>query len=194
MGKELLDILYELLVSPSTALREIIQKRPLVLAMLTAIFTAIVLSLSFIYNPHQLVEVIFDLKRGSFNNALGVLLWVAVFLTAISIQGGIFHLIALLLRSKGSYLGLVCALCFACVPFIFFAPLTFIRALLGSGGPVFYASIYPFLFFWVFFLAVNAIRLNYNYSPIKAAAVYFVPGILLIVIPAFVITVILPLE
>jgi len=193
MFKEWLDIIYEILVSPSKALRKVIEERPFGRALLTAVFIAVVLSLSFLLNPHQFIEVIFDLKRGSFNNALAVLLWVLVFLTALFIEGGIFHLMALLFRGRGNYLRLVCALSFACVPFIFFAPLTFIRSLLGAGGPVLYASIYPFLFFWVFILAVNTIRLNYNFSPIKAAAIYFIPGILLIAIPAFVITVILPL-
>lgn len=193
MGKGLIDILYELLVSPSKALGEITRVRPLGQSILTATFIAIVLSFTFVLNPPQLVEVVFDLERGSFNYALAVLIWVLIFLAALIIEGGIFHFISLLLQGRGSYLGMICAMCFACVPFVFFAPLTFIRALLGSAGPVFYATLYPFLFFWTFLLAVNAIRLNYNFTLLKAAAIYFIPGFLLIVIPVFVITVILPL-
>ncbi|MFC1925969.1 Yip1 family protein [Chloroflexota bacterium] len=193
MGKGLLDILYELLTSPSKALLEVSKGKPLGRSILTAVFIAIVLAFSFLPNPPELIELIFDRERGSFNLALAVFLWVIIFLAALFIEGGIFHVIARLLRGQGSYPGMVCGLCFACFPFVLFAPLAFMRALLGTSGPVFYSIAYPIPFFWVFYLAVKTTRINYNFSSRRAIAVYFIPGILLIVFPLLVITVLIPL-
>lgn len=191
--KELLDILYKLLISPSKALAEVSERKPLGEAVLTAVFVAIVFAFSSLPNPHELIEIILDKEQGSFNPALAVVLWVVIFLIALFIEGGIFHLIAILIRSRGSYLGMVCGICFACFPFVFLAPLAFIRALLGASGTILYAICYPFIFLWVFFLAIIAIRHVYQLSPGRAIAIYFIPGILLIFIPIFLVTVIVPL-
>lgn len=193
MKKGLLDILYELLASPSKSLGEVITRKPLGWAILTNAFVAVVISLSFLPNPPEFIEIIFDWKKGSFNLYLAIFIWVILFLMAIFIEGGIFHLIAKLFRGSGDYLGLVCGLCFACIPFVFLAPITFIRALLGASGGTFYIATYPIVFFWVFILAVKAIRQNYDLSLGKAIATYFAPGILLIVVPIVIITVIIPL-
>lgn len=193
MKKGLLDILYELLTSPSKALREVTEKKPLKWAILANAFVAVVISLTFLPNPPELIEIIFDMEKGSFNIVPAIIIWVILFLAALFIEGVIFHLIARLLGGRGSYLGLLCGLCFACFPFVFFAPLTFMRALLGSSGGTFYIATYPILFFWVFILAILAIRQNYQLSLGRASAVYFIPGILLIVMPLIIITVLIPL-
>ena len=193
MEKGVLDILYELLASPSKALEEVSKRKPLGWAMITAVFIAVVLSLSFLPNPSELVEVIFDMEKGSFNLALAVFLWVIIFLVALFIEGGIFHLIAILLRGRGSYLGMVCGLCFACFPFVFFAPLTFLRALLGASGIILYPIGSLVLFLWILVLAIIAIHQNYHFSLGRAIATYFIPGILLIIVPILVVTVLIPL-
>lgn len=193
MEKGLLDILYELLRSPSKALGEVSERKPLGWAMLTAVFVAVVFALSSMPNPPELIEVLFDREKGSFNPVLALLIWVVLFLIALFIEGGIYHLIAVLSRSRGSYLGMVCGICFACFPFVFFAPLAFMRALLGASGTIFYPIASPFFLLWVFVLAVTAIRRNYHYSLRRAVVVYFAPGFLFIFVPLFVITVLIPL-
>jgi hypothetical protein len=144
-------------------------------------------------NPSELVEVIFDMDKGSFNLPLAVFLWVIIFLVALFIEGGIFHLIAILLRGHGSYLGMVCVLCFACFPFVFFAPMTFLRALLGASGTILYPIGSLALSLWILALAITAIHQNYHFSLGRAIAAYFIPGIILIIVPVFVITVLIPL-
>lgn len=187
MGKELLDILYKVLVSPSRAFEEMGNKRPLGWALLTAVFIAIVIALNFIPNPNQLLEVIFTLERGSLSLTLIVFIWVIIFLAALFIGGGIFHFIAGLFRGQGSYLGMVCGLCFACFPLVFFAPLTFLRALLGSVGNILYPFGSLIFFLWVLVLEISAIRQNYCFSTSRAIATYFIPVILLIIVPLLIV-------
>lgn len=193
MGKGLLDVLYKLLASPSKALDEVSREKPLGWTMLTAVFIAVVFSLSSLPNPPELIEVIFDMKKGSFNLALAVFLWVIIFLAALFIEGGIFHLMAVFLRGRGSYLGMVCGLCFTWFPFVFFAPLMFIRALLGASGDIVLTIGSPILFLWILALSVTAIHQNYHFSLGRAMATYFIPGILLIITPLIVTTVLIPL-
>jgi hypothetical protein len=193
MEKGVLDILYQVLTSPSKALGEVSKSKPLGWAVINAIFIAVVLSLTFIPNPSDLLEVIFDMKKGSINLALAVFFWVIIFLVALFIEGGIFHLIAVLLRGRGSYLGMVCGLCFACFPFVFFAPLTLLRALLGASGIILYPIGSLVFFLWILVLGIIAIRQNYHFSLGRAITTYFIPGILLIIVPLLVVTVLIAL-
>ncbi|HJX69487.1 MAG TPA: Yip1 family protein [Dehalococcoidia bacterium] len=193
MEKGILDILYQVLASPSKALREVSKRRPLGWAMLTAIFISVVFALTLLPNPPELVEVIFDLEKGSLDLVPVVFIWVVIFLVALFIGGGIFHLIATLFRGRGSYLGLVCGLCFACFPFVFFAPLTLLRALLGFSGNILYPIGSLLLFLWILALEITAIRQNYHFSTGRAIATYFIPAILLIIVPLLVVTVIIAL-
>lgn len=193
MEKGILDILYQVLASPSKALGEVSNRKPLGWAVITAVFIAVVLSLTFLPKPSELVEVIFDMEKGSINLALAVFFWVIIFLVALFIEGGIFHLIAALLRGRGSYLGMVCGLCFACFPFVFFAPLTLLRALLGASGIILYPIGSLVFFLWILVLGIIAIRQNYQFSLWRAITTYFIPGILLIIVPILVVTVLIAL-
>ncbi len=193
MERGLLDNLYQILASPSKALEQVSNRKSLGWAVITAVFIAVVVSLAYLPNPPELVEVIFDMEKGSVNLALVVFLWVIIFLVALFIEGGVLHLIAVLLRGRGSYLGMVCGLCFACFPFVFFAPMTLLRALLGASGIILYPIGSMALFLWVFVLSIIAIRQNYHFSLGRAITTYFVPNIMLIVIPLVVITVLIAL-
>lgn len=193
MEKGILDILYKVLTSPSKALEEVSKRKPLGWAMVIAVFISVVISFTFLPNLPQVIEVIFDMEKGSFNLALAVFLWVIISLTALFMEGGIFHLIAILLRGRGSYLGMVCGLCFACFPFVFFAPLTLLRALFGANGIILYHIGSLFLFLWILALGIIAIHQNYRFSLGRAITTYFIPGILLFVVPLLVVTVIIAL-
>lgn len=182
-----MDILYQILAFPSKVFGEMVDRRSLGWALLTAVFIAVVLALTFIPNPTQLLEVIFSLERGSLNFTLIVFIWVIIFLAALFIGGGIFHLIAVLFRGQGSYLGMVSGLCFACSPLVFFAPLTFLRALLGSIGNILYPFGSLIIFLWVLIFEISAIRQNYCFSTSRAIATYFIPVTLLIIVPLLIV-------
>lgn len=193
MGKGILDILYQVLASPSKVFGEVSERKPLAWAMLSAVFVSVVFALTLLPNPPELVEEIFGLEKGTLTLVPVVVLWVIIFLVALFIEGGIFHLIATLLRGRGSYLGMVCGLCFAHFPFVFFAPLTLLRALLGSTGNILYPFGSLLLFLWILVLEVTAIRQNYHFSIGRAIATYFIPAILLIIVPLLIVTVIIAL-
>ncbi|HJX69556.1 MAG TPA: Yip1 family protein [Dehalococcoidia bacterium] len=193
MEKGILDILYQVLASPSKAFGGVSERKPLAWAMLTAIFISVVFALTILPNPPELVEVIFDLEKGSLDLIPVVFIWVIIFLVALFIKGGIFHLIATLLRGRGSYLGIVCGLCFAHFPFVFFAPLTLLRALLGFSGNILYPIGSLIFFLWILVLEIIAIRQNYHFSIGMAIATYFIPAILLIIVPILIVTVIIAL-
>jgi hypothetical protein len=187
MEKGILDTLYQLLATPSKVLEEISKEKPLGLAMITAVFIAIMLSFTIVPNPSELVEVIFHMEKGSFNLAPAIFFCVIIFLAALFIEGGIFHFIAVLIGGRGNYLGIICGLCFACFPLVFFAPLMLLRALLGANGIILYHIGSLLLILWVLVLGIIAIRQNYRFSLKKAIATYFVPGIVLIIAPLFVV-------
>jgi hypothetical protein len=193
MGKGILDILYQVLASPSNVLGEISKRKPLGWAMITAVFIAMALSFTIIPNPPELVEVIFDMEKGTFSPALAIFFCIIIFLVALFIVGGIFHLVAILLGGQGNILGMVCGLCFACFPFVFFAPLILLRALLGASGIILYHIGSLLLLLWVLVLAIIAIRQNYCFSIGKAITTFFIPGILLIIIPLLVVIVLITL-
>jgi len=186
MAKDVLDILYQLLASPSMAFTKMNKGRPLGGALLMAVFIAVVMALTMLPNPSQLLEVIFSMERGSLNPTLVLFIWVILFLVIIFVEGGIFHLVALLLRGRGSYLGMICGLCFAHFPFVFFAPLTLLRALLGSTGNILYPFVSLIFFFWILILEIIAIRQNYYLSTGRAVAAFFIPVIFLAILPLFI--------
>ena len=183
----LLDILYQVLASPSKAFWVVRERRPLGWAILTAIFISVVFALILLPNPPQLAEVILGLERGRLNLAPLMLIWVIIFLVALLIQAGFFHVVATLFRGRGSYLGMLCGLCFACFPLVFFAPLALLRALLDSlSGHFLYYIVSPIFFLWILLLDITAIRQNYHFSLGRAVATYFIPAFVVVVVPLLV--------
>ena len=67
------------------------------------------------------------------------------------------------------------------------------RALLGASGTILYPIGSLALSLWILALAITAIYQNYHFSLGRAIATYFIPGILLIIVPLFIITVLIPL-
>jgi hypothetical protein len=193
MEQDILSIIYQILASPSKVLEEIGRRKPLVWAMIAAVFIVVVVSFTMLPNPPELLEVIFDMEKGSFNLALAIFLWVIMVLIVLFIQGGIFHFIAVLLGGKGNYLGMVCGLCFACFPFVFFTPLTLLRSIFGATGNILYPIGSLALFTWVFYLGIIVIHQNYRFSLGRAIFTYFTPIILLIFLPLLVVTVLIAL-
>lgn len=193
MENGILDILYQVLASPSTALEDIGKRKCLGWSIIAAVFASVVLSFILLPNPPELAEGILNMDKGSFNRALAIFLCVIIFLIALFTEGVIFHLIAVLLGGRGDYLGIVCGLCFACFPLVFFTPLMLLRASLGSGGIILYHIGSLFLFLWALALGIIAIRQNYHFSLARAITTYLIPNILLVVVPLLVITLIVAL-
>jgi len=182
---ESLDTLSGVLVSPHRAFEEIRDKTPIALALSTAISVAIVSGLVLVPNPPELAEVMFDLSKGTLSLWLMLPIWVVVFMAILSTQAAFVHLIAVILRGKGSYLGILCGLCFAYFPGLLAAPLTMLRAVLSSeGANAFYQVAFALLCLWIFFLGVVAIQRNYRMTPLKAAALGSLALFVLVVLPA----------
>jgi hypothetical protein len=178
------------MASPSAAFRLVRERRPLGWALLTAIFSAVVSALILLPNLPDLVDVIFSLEEGNLNIALAVFIWVILFLIALLIQAGFFHLVALLLRGRGSYRGMFCGVCFACFPLVFSAPLALLRALLDSGsGQLLYFVLSLIFFLWILVLFVIAIRQNYDFPIKKAVVTCFTPALVVIIIPLLVLVI-----
>ena len=151
---------------------------------------SLVVTLVLLPNPPRLSEVIFGLEKGSLNAAPWWFLWLSVFLVTLVIEAGFVHVVALLFRGKGSYLGMLCGLCFASFPLVLFAPLALLRALLAS--PTSYLLYYAgaaILYPWILILDTIAIRHNYQTSVKKATAICFVAVFVMFILPMFIVAV-----
>jgi len=187
---ELIDLLYQVLASPTVAFRLVSQKKPLWWAIGAALLPSAVVALVLLPHPPRLAEVVFGLEKGSLNAAPWWFLWLSVFLVTLVIEAGFVHVVALLFRGKGSYLGMLCGLCFASFPLVLFAPLALLRALLAS--PTSYLLYYvgsAILYPWILILDTIAIRHNYQTSVKKAAAICFVAIFVLFILPMFIVAV-----
>lgn len=152
--------------------------------MLTATFIAVISAFTLLPNPPDLVEIIFGLEKGKLSIIPAVFLWTLIFLAALFAQGLLFHIVARLLHGQGSYSGIVCGLCFALFPLVFFAPLALLRALMVSAvGNSLYSAVSLVLFLWIIYLTITSIRENYRFSLEKSVATCFIPVIVLIIIP-----------
>ena len=179
-----LDILYQVLASPSYAFQAVSEKRPLGWGIAIAVFSSVVFAFVLLPYPPRLVEAIFDLDRGTLDYPPLVLVWLSVFPLILLIQAGLLHLIALAIRGKGSYLTMFCELCFASFPLVFFAPLALLRAIIDSpSGQVIYYIGSSALFAWIIWLYVIAVRQNYRFRLGKALTACLVPFFLLILAP-----------
>jgi hypothetical protein len=182
---ESLDTLSGVLLSPFGTFERIRDRRPIALALSTATSVAIVSGLVLVPNPPQLAEVMLDLPNGTLSIWATLPVWVGVFLAILSAQAAFVHLMAVILRGKGSYLGILCGLCFAYLPGLLTAPLAMLRAVLSSeSANAFYQVAFPLLCLWVFMLGIAAVQRNYGMATVKAVFVCSVALVVLVVSPA----------
>jgi len=85
---------------------------------------------------------------------------------------------------------MLCGLCFASFPLVFFAPLALLRALLASPTTflLFYAGsaiLYP----WILILDTIAVRHNYQVSVKKAGAICFTTIFLMFILPMLIVAI-----
>jgi len=179
-----LDTLSGVFVSPFGTFKEIRDRRPIALALSTATSVAIVSGLVLVPNPPELAEVIFDLPKGTLSLWATLPVWVGIFLAILSVQAAFVHLMAVTLRAKGSYLDILCGLCFAYLPGLLAAPLAMLRAVFSSeGANTFYQVAFPLLCLWVFVLAIIAVQRTYGMTLIKAVALCTIGVVVLVVLP-----------
>jgi hypothetical protein len=127
----------------------------------------------------------FDLPNGTLGIWATLPIWVGIFLAILSAQAAFVHLMAVILRGKGSYLGILCGLCFAYLPGLLTAPLVMLRAVLSSeGANAFYQVAFPLLCLWVFMLGIAAVQRNYGMTPVKAVFVCSFTLVVLVILPA----------
>jgi hypothetical protein len=187
----LLDILYDVMVSPTTALSRVAERKPWPLAIATAVFIALIFAFVLLPYPPQLADIILGLERGTLPLVPVVFVWVLMFLIILSAQAALFHLLATLFRGKGTYRGMLCGLCFVWLPAFFVAPLALLRVLLdSSSGHILYIVGSFILTLWVLLLYIIAIRQNYRLSPLKAIITGFIPLFIMFVLPPLIVAII----
>jgi hypothetical protein len=181
---ESLDTLSGVRLSPFDTFEQIKNNRPVGLALLTAISVAIVAGLVLVPNPPELAEVIFDQPKGTLSLWAMLPVWVVLFMVVLCSQAAFVHFMAVILRSKGSYLGILCGICFAYLPGLLAAPLVMLRAVFSSDSAnAFYQVAFPLLCLWVFILGIAAVRRTYGMTPAKALFVCSLALVVLVVLP-----------
>lgn len=184
---ESLDTLAGVVVSPTASFQGIARRRPMVLALSAAVAVAIVSGLVLVPNPPELAEDLLDLPKGTISFWVALPVWVLFFMAVLSLQAAFVHLTAMILKAKGSYLGILCALCFAYLPGLLTAPLVMLRAVLASDHVnAAYQIIFPLLCLWVFFLGMTAVQKSYDMTAARAASVACLAFTILVILPAVV--------
>jgi hypothetical protein len=179
-----LDILSGVLLSPFDTFEQITSNRPVGLALLAAVSVAIVTGLVLVPNPPELAEVIFGQPEGTLSLWAMLPVWVALFMAILCSQAAFVHLVAVILKSKGSYLAILCGICFAYLPGLLSAPLVMLRAVFSSDSAnAFYQVAFPLLCLWVFILGIAAVQRAYGMSRVKATFVCSLALVALVVLP-----------
>jgi hypothetical protein len=180
-----LDVFSGVLISPSRAFEQIRDKRPLTLALFTAISVAIVSGLVLVPNPPELAEVILDLPTGTLSLFATLPIWMLLFMTVLTVQATFLHILAMVFKNKGDYLSMLCGLCFAYLPGLLTAPLAALRAALSSeSGNTSYQIAFAVICLWVFLLGILAVQRNYRMTLAKAATACTMAVIVLVIFPA----------
>jgi hypothetical protein len=181
---ESLDTLAGVLLSPSSTLARITDRKPIALALLAAVSVAIVSGLVLVPNPPELAEDMLGMPKGTLSFWAILPLWVAIFMAILSLQAAFVHLTAAILKAGGTFRGIFCGLCFAYLPGLLAAPLIMLRALLASDrANAAYQVVFPLLCLWVFFLGATAVGQNYRMTAARAAAVCSLAFAVLVVFP-----------
>ena len=184
----ILDTLWAVVFSPSTAFAAITYRRPLIWALLVAIAVALMGGFVLVPNPPELAEVILGLEKGTLPAAPVFAFWVAFFVLVVALQVLVVHLLALALRGKGSYAGAFSGICFAYFPGLLAAPLAWLRAGLDSlAGNVLYSVVFTILCFWIAALAIVTAKHNYGLSMSRAAVACLFTALLLVVLPPLIV-------
>jgi hypothetical protein len=182
MEQGILDTLYQVLRAPADGLREVTRGRPLGWAILLVVILSAVWVATHISGSFDLLRGFFSLG-GGMSSILVTLLWIVISVGGLFFTSAIFHLIAIILRGRGSYSGIVCGLGFANLPIAFIAPLALLYALFNTPGFILYSLGSIVIGVWILVLEIIAIRENYNFSYGRAIATYFTPVVIMILVP-----------
>lgn len=189
---ESLDTLSGVLLSPFDTFEQIATRKPVGLALLTAVCVAIVAGLVVVPNPPQLVEVIFDQPRGTLSLWAVLPIWIMLFMVVLCCQAAFVHLTAFFLRCKGAFLSIFCGLCFAYLPGLLTAPLVMIRAIFSSASAnALYQLTFPLLCLWVFVLGIAAVQRAYGMTRVKALLVCSLALAVMVIMPIVIAVVIM---
>lgn len=181
---ETLDTLSGVLLSPSETFEQIRHRRPIGLALFTAVSVAIVTGLVLVPNPPQLAEVMFDQPKSTLSLWAILPIWVALFMAVLCSQAAFVHLTAFILKSKGSYSAILCGICFAYLPGLLAAPLVMVRAVFSSASAnAFYQVVFPLLCLWVFILGIAAVQRAYGMTRVRALLVCSLALVVMVILP-----------
>ncbi len=183
-----LDLIYGVLTSPVQAFSQISATRPWTLALTALIFPSIVAAFILVPNMPQLAEVIMSLEKNSLHDRWYLwTVWVLFLPLVLLLQAVFFHVSASLFGGRGSCLGMFYGLSFAYLPWIFFAPLGLLRAVMESAsGQAIYYAVTMVIFSWVFSLQIISLRQNYLVSWRRAVLATSTALMLMFGIPVFI--------
>ncbi|MHB8841146.1 MAG: YIP1 family protein [Candidatus Aquicultor sp.] len=188
--KGLFDLLYGVITKPSETFRYLIETKPVLLAFLVYVAIAWIGAIAGISGSLTTAR---SLNHASGSTTLNpgliatITVIVAPILAAISlaIVAGIYHIIALILKGKGDYAGLISALGFASFPRLFAAPFGLLTLVAGAAGSII-AGIASLGFgIWFLVLDILAVRENYKFSLGRAILTVLIPvilGVILIIV------------
>jgi len=184
MKLDTLDLLYQVLTSPSSAFQSLAERKPVAQAVAVAVATSAIFALVVLPYPPRLVENIVGLERGALGSPALWLVWLSFFPVLLLIEAGLVRLAAASLGGRGSYRGLFCGLCFASFPLVLFAPAALLRAMVDA---IWGQSVYYFcsvvLALWILWLSVLATRQTERLALHRAIIACLIPLFVVIIAP-----------
>lgn len=178
MGEGVFELLSGILFNPVSTFKKITQEKPLALAL--AVYVIVNCFTSYASTMVFGGEFFGRARLG----VLGMCVFsIPVTLFSIFALCALYHLVALLFKLEGNYLGLVSGIGFADIPLIFIGPLAFLSKLMGTFvGILIFGLLSLPLTVWVIILHIITIRENYSTTTGKAAFIYIIPLVLLLLL------------
>lgn len=194
--KGFMDLLYGVITKPSEAFRYLVETKPVLLSLLLYVAIAWIGAIAGIPGTINTIKSLNEAGRSSAINPsliITITIITVPIISAISlaILTGIYHIIAIILKGKGSYSGLISALGFASFPSIFSVPFALLPLVLGLTGSIIVALISSAFGIWVRVLDIFAVHENYQFSWGRAISTVLIPLIVATVLLIVVIVAIL---
>ncbi|MBI4734007.1 MAG: YIP1 family protein [Rubrobacteridae bacterium] len=187
----LFDLLYGVLVKPSSTFKYISAKKPWVTGALLYLLSTWIGMVAGLPAQRDSFRA-FD-SGNLTESSIVIIVIIALILVlpfflefGLFIMGGIYHLLAKLLKGEGSYKGIIASLGFASSPQVLLTPLSLLFFVEGPIGKIIAMGITFSLSFafsiWVLILNILAVRENYKLSTARAIAVCLIPIVAAIII------------
>jgi hypothetical protein len=193
--QSLFDLLYGIIAKPVNTFRYLTAEKPWVKGALIYVLISWITTLAGLPAQLESFEQLDALSNVSNVNLRAaaiialVLIFPIVSAAGLFIMGGIYHLLAKLLKGQGEFKGIIASLGFANFPSILITPFYLLYFIGGSVAKAIALIITLSISFafgiWVLVLDVLAIRENYKLSTARAVAVCLIPIATAIILAIF---------